>query len=278
MSDDTDDSADEYDALADDWGDYAEVPWRTQVLWPVVDELLPDVAGARLLDAGCGDGYYTARLADRGADAIGLDASEEMVETARNRYGDRASFHQADLADGLDRLDEDSVDLVLSQHVLSHVPDLAPVFDAFARVLRPGGSLVLSTHHPFHEYLVVREETYPDTRTIDDIDARPAVRANAHPPTYCESEEYDLFWGGSVPERDDEAETKGENTDDGDPMRFHRRPLDALTRALFDAGFALRDLREPDLTERLDDGLVDEESPLARRPPRSLCVRAALAE
>lgn len=46
MSDDSDDSADGYDALADDWSDYAEVPWRAQVLWPVVDELLPDVDGA----------------------------------------------------------------------------------------------------------------------------------------------------------------------------------------------------------------------------------------
>jgi len=278
MPDDTDDSADEYDELAADWSAYSEVPWRAQVLWPVLEELLPEVEGARVLDAGCGDGVYTARLANRGANAVGVDASEGMISTARERYGEHATFHQADLADGLDRFDDDSVDLVLSQHVLSHVRALAPVFEAFARVLRPGATLVCSTHHPFNEYLVVREERYPDTRTIDDLDARPAVRARTHPSTYGETEAYDLFWSGSIPEQEQRADSTGSDFVDCDPMRFYRRPLHALTGPLFDAGFAIRDLREPDLNDRLDDDLVDPESPLSRRPPRSLCLRATLEE
>ncbi|WP_459191722.1 class I SAM-dependent methyltransferase [Halosimplex sp. J119] len=262
-------SEDYYDSLADDWSEYAQVPWREQVLWPVLESLLPALDGVRVLDAGCGDGHYAARLADRGADVLGVDASEAMVETARERHGDCAAFRHGDLTDGLDSVADDSVDLVVCQHVLSHVPDLDAAAAAFARVLRPGGSLVCSTHHPFHEYLVVRDEEYPDTRTIDDLDARPAVRAGSQPPTYDETERYELYWSGAVPEGEDDA---------GDPATFYRRPLDALTDPLFDADFALRGLREPSLTDRLDDDLIDADSPLARRPPRSLCLRADLVD
>jgi len=264
---------DHYDDLADDWRDYAEVPWRAQVLWPTIDELLPELDGRRVLDAGCGDGTHAAALADRGADVVGVDASERMVETARERYGDRdrTAFRRVDLTGGLDCLDTDGFDLVLCQHVLSHVPDLEPVAAAFARLLRPGGSLVLSTHHPFHEYLVVREESYPDTRPIDGLDARPAVDAGSRPPTYADAERYDLYWGGTVP-----GDSDADGTDDANPTTFHRRPLDAVTGPLFDAGFALTDLREPDLSERLDDELLTAVADLAERPPRSLCLRADL--
>ncbi|WP_436926960.1 class I SAM-dependent methyltransferase [Halosimplex amylolyticum] len=280
MTDDATDPTDRsvgahYDALADDWSEYAQVPWRAQVLWPTLVELLPDLDGKRVLDVGCGDGYYAARLADRGADVLGVDVSAAMVETARERYGDRTEFRQGDISAGLGFVDAGSVDLVCCQHVLSHVPDLDPVAAEFARVLRPGGTAVLSTHHPFHEYLVVRDESYPDTRAIDDLDARPAVRAETRPPTYGETERYELYWGGTVPAEDADG---GGTGDDEIPATFHRRPLDALTGPLFDAGFALRDLCEPDLIERLDDDLLDEDSPLARRPPRSLCLRADLCE
>jgi len=269
-------SDDHYDALTDDWRDYTEVPWRAQVLWPTLDELLPDLDGRRVLDAGCGDGTHAAALADRGADVVGVDASAGMIETARERYGDcdRVEFRHGDLTDGLASLADDRFDLVLCQHVCSHVRDLEPVAAAFARVLRPGGSVVLSTHHPFHEYLVVREESYPDTRAIDGLDARPAIDADSHPPTYADTERYDLYWGGAVPEGESDGDSPV--ADDPTPTTFHRRPLDALTDPLFDAGFALTGLREPDPAERLDDELLEEVADLAERPPRSLCLRAQL--
>ncbi|QLH77206.1 methyltransferase domain-containing protein [Halosimplex rubrum] len=266
--------SDHYDDLADDWSDYAAVPWRAQVLWPTVDELLPDLGGKRVLDAGCGDGTHAAALADRGADVVGVDASAGMIETARERYGDRdrIEFRRGDLATGLDFLDDDGFDLVLCQHVLSHLPDLEPVAAAFARLVRPGGSVVCSTHHPFHEYLVAREASYPDTRAIDGLDARPAVDADSGSSTYVDTERYDLYWNGSVPD----GQQDGTGGDDAAPSTFHRRPLDALTDPLFDAGFALTALREPDLSERLDDELLEEVADLAERPPRSLCLRADL--
>ncbi|WP_123537840.1 class I SAM-dependent methyltransferase [Halosimplex salinum] len=271
MADDSEVAA-HYDDLADDWSEYAQVPWREQVLWPAVAELLPDLDGARVLDAGCGDGYYSAWLADRGADVLGVDLSAEMVHTAAERYGDRADFRRGNVADGLDFVDANEFDLVLCQHVASHLPTLDPLATEFARVLGPDGTAVLSTHHPFHEYLVVRDEEYPDTVAIDDLDTRPAVRADSRPPTYDDTERYDLYWGGTVPgARSDDGEGAAET-----PTTFYRRPLDALTGPLFEAGFALRDLREPDLSERLDDDLLDEESDLAHRPPRSLCLRAEL--
>lgn len=99
-----------------------------------------------MLLAGCGRGDHVAHFQERGATVTGVDASEAAVATARERHPD-AAFAVVDLADGLP-FASDAFDVVVSNLVLSHVPDWAPVLDAFERVLRPGGTLVVSTIHP----------------------------------------------------------------------------------------------------------------------------------
>jgi len=58
-----------------------------------------DLAGASVLDAGCGSGAQAEWLLDRGADVVGIDLSPRMIEEARRRCQDRGTFLVADLAE-----------------------------------------------------------------------------------------------------------------------------------------------------------------------------------
>jgi SAM-dependent methyltransferase len=117
---------------------------------PVVLELIGDVAGLDVLDAACGTGRYALKLAEAGARVCGVDASEEMLAYARGNATKRSIV--LDLRAGnlcaLPFADE-SFDLVVCALALCHVPEPTPAMREFARVLRPGGRVVISDFHPY---------------------------------------------------------------------------------------------------------------------------------
>jgi ubiquinone/menaquinone biosynthesis C-methylase UbiE len=108
---------------------------------PVVREILDGLPLGVALDAACGTGRHTAYVASLGHEVIGVDTSAEMLTRAREKVPG-GTFYEADLHDL--PLADDSVDVVVCALALSHVPDLAPAFAEFVRVLRRGGHLVLS--------------------------------------------------------------------------------------------------------------------------------------
>ena len=114
---------------------------------PVVAGFLDGRAPGVALDAACGTGRFAEFLARRGHRVIGVDSSPDMLAHARRRVPD-GEFHVAEL----DRLPlpDDSVDVIVCALALVHVPRLRPVLAEFARVLRPGGDLVISDVHHEH--------------------------------------------------------------------------------------------------------------------------------
>ncbi|MEV0649298.1 methyltransferase domain-containing protein [Phytomonospora sp. NPDC050363] len=108
---------------------------------PVVRRFLDRSEPGLALDAACGTGRHAAYLASRGHRVIGVDTSPAMLEPARAKLPG-AEFHQARLEEL--PLPDAHVDVVVCALALCHVPDLAPVFAEFARVLKPGGRLVVS--------------------------------------------------------------------------------------------------------------------------------------
>jgi 2-polyprenyl-3-methyl-5-hydroxy-6-metoxy-1,4-benzoquinol methylase len=75
-----------YDRLADAYAARAPTkPHNAFYERPATLSLLGDVAGKRVLDAGCGPGIYAEELVARGAEVVGFDASGRMVELARKR-------------------------------------------------------------------------------------------------------------------------------------------------------------------------------------------------
>jgi SAM-dependent methyltransferase len=111
---------------------------------PVVAEYLGGRAAGVALDAACGTGRFAEFLSRCGHQVIGIDSSPDMLAYARRRVPE-GEFHVGEL--GRLPLPDDSVDVIVCALALVHIPHLQPVFAEFARVLRPGGDLVISDVH-----------------------------------------------------------------------------------------------------------------------------------
>ncbi|MFE7295608.1 class I SAM-dependent methyltransferase [Streptomyces sp. NPDC057579] len=113
---------------------------------PVVHRLLDRGPVGTALDAACGTGRQTAALAARGYRTIGVDQSPQMLAQARRKVPG-AEFRRGRL-ESLP-VDDESVDLVVCSLAMTHLPDVSPGIAELARVLRPGGRIILSDLHPF---------------------------------------------------------------------------------------------------------------------------------
>jgi len=239
-----------YDEIADAYAaGVDDAPYNAHYERPATLALLPDVAGAHVLDAGCGSGFYTEELVRRGAHVTAIDASTQMARHAEQRLAElgllardtntletgTASVRVADLAQPLTFLGDRSVDGILSPLVMHYLRDWAPTLDEFRRVLRPEGWLLISTHHPATE----------------------AHRFDT--PDYFETEELEDYWSwvGRV--------------------RFFRRPLTSITGALTDAGFVIDRLVEPRPTEEFRDMNPESFKRILKRP-EFLLIRGRLTE
>ncbi len=107
--------------------------------------------GRRVLDCACGEGYGSALLARAGGRVLGLDLDAASIAHARGRYGDVPGL-RFELADAtrLDALPDAGFDLILSFETLEHVQAQERLLDGFARLLAPGGLLLVSTPDRVH--------------------------------------------------------------------------------------------------------------------------------
>lgn len=122
---------------------------QTEAIWPQEAPLLERYqlpADARVLDAGCGTGEFTARLAERmpGASLLGVDLIDASLGLARQRcerFGARVRFENRSLFEL--GLEDASFDLVACRHVLQSVPFPDRAVKELVRVTKPGGRLHL---------------------------------------------------------------------------------------------------------------------------------------
>ena len=176
---------------------------------PALLELAGDVAGRRILDAGCGAGPLLAALRDRGALVTGIDSSAGMLEVARRRLGAGADLRVAELGRPLP-FPDGTFDDVTASLVLHYLEDWGPALAELRRVLKPGGRLIASVDHPFATNL--------------------AHRAEGRPHHYFETYSYTDEW------------TVGGQTA---LLSFWSRPLHAMTDAFTAAGFRIQVISEP---------------------------------
>jgi SAM-dependent methyltransferase len=138
-----------YNELADSYAaSSASGPPNALYDRPTILRLLGPVRGRRVLELGCAAGHLTRELVRAGAEVIALDKSERMVEHARRLVDGRARVEVADLSHTLPMVDSESMDLVSASLVLHYLPDWQGVISEVHRVLKPGGALVMSVHHP----------------------------------------------------------------------------------------------------------------------------------
>lgn len=220
-----------YEKLADSYAARAPTkPHNAYYERPATLSLLGDVAGKRVLDAGCGPGIYAEELVIRGAEVVSFDASERMVELARERLRDRAEVSHANMEEPLSWLEDGSFDLVVSALTMDYVKDWDDPLAEFYRVLKPGGKLVFSVEHPTFKFV---EQVYEGEGN------------------YFETTLGGMEWTGF-----------GERV----WMPSYRRPLGAMVDGILGSGFAFAGMLEPRPDERFRDADPEDYEKLSRMP------------
>jgi SAM-dependent methyltransferase len=223
-----------YDRLAAVWAATTDDgPFNGMLERPALQSLVPEnLAGALVLDAGCGSGAQAQWLLGQGADVIGIDLSPRMVDEARRRCQGRCQgrgrsrFLVADLAEPLP-LEPRSLDGITSSLALHYVRDWSVPLRSFASALRPGGWAVLSLDHPFGARLPGQQGTYFDTELVTDTWSKADIEVSQS------------FW---------------------------KRPLSASIGFFADAGFVVERIAEPQPSPEALDRFPSELAGLAGVP------------
>jgi SAM-dependent methyltransferase len=180
--------ADHYDSFAESYSAENESSLLNAYYErPAMLGLAGEVAGRRILDAGCGSGPLSAALGAKGAVVTGFDSSPAMLELARQRLGESADLHLADLGRPLPFAD-DSFDDVVASLVLHYLEDWSAPLAELRRVLKPGGRLILSVNHPTVSVVTQPTEDYFALREYSEdyeFDGEPAVLTFWHRPLHA---------------------------------------------------------------------------------------------
>ncbi|TYB45630.1 class I SAM-dependent methyltransferase [Actinomadura chibensis] len=194
--------------------------YRTELTDAAVLDAIGPCEGLRVLDAGCGEGYLSRTLTGLGADVDGVDACQSLIDAAsahpspegKARFA-HATVDDLPFADG-------TFDLVVCNHLFSHLPDPTDALREIGRVLKSGGRLVLLTLHPCF---------YVEHSERGSAQSVPAAQ---------------YFSSRGIDQRFlvDGLESPAEVTS-------WLRPLEFYAGTLRDTGFVIADLREPHPSE-----------------------------
>lgn len=145
-----------FDGVAGDWDLMREGFFSESVR----DKALctADVQEGRMaVDIGAGTGFMTEGLLGKGLKVIAVDFSRAMLDTIKDKFDNHAGLEcRLGLADRLP-LEDDSVDYAFANMLLHHVEEPAAVIKEIARILKPGGTAVL-TDLDEHDHAFLRQE------------------------------------------------------------------------------------------------------------------------
>lgn len=133
---------------------------------PRLLEFAGDVSGLTVLDAGCGEGYVSRILAERGAIVMGIEVSPRLTELARSKpVKGNIDYLLHDLSEPLPGY-ENSFDLVVSNMVIMDVPNYQGFISTLSAITKVSGRVILSMHNPYRSVLKKRVKDYFDSDTV----------------------------------------------------------------------------------------------------------------
>lgn len=196
---------------------------RQWIIDPALWKLMGDVSGLSVLDAGCGNGYLSRKLARAGASVVGVDYSINFIDYCKKRDEELqlgCKFIHGSITE-LSELASDQFDLVVSNIVMIDVIDYNAAFKEIARVLKKDGRFIWSNTHPVFAHMGAMDLKMPfDSQRNEERWFKIIDR-------YFDSGGTLISWG------------------DIKPIWQFDRTLEEYSRALKDAGFAILEICEP---------------------------------
>lgn len=210
--------------------------------WSELQKILPDFAGKRVLDLGCGYGWHCKYAADQNADyVLGTDISKKMLQTAREINTAPQIEYLCTAMEDLD-FPEHTFDVVLSSLAFHYIKDFEPLVKNIFRWMKQGGTFVFSVEHPVFTSYGTQDWYYDENGKI------------LHFPVdnyYYEGKREAVFLGEKV-------------------IKYHRT-MTTYLNTLLQNGFEIRHIIEPQPPEEMMEveGMKDE-----MRRPMMLLVSA----
>jgi SAM-dependent methyltransferase len=203
--------------------------YQTLLIEPSTERLLNVAAGETILDIACGAGRFARRMAALGARVVAFDYSAEFIARARERTPREASieYHILDAAnvEALLSLGVGRFNKAVCTMGIMDMPEIGPLFAALSRLLMLDGAFVFSVTHPcFHSAGIQRF-----AETADEHTGRSVIRSGVKVSGYL------------TPSA---AKTEG-IVGQPEPQWVFHRPIGALFRFGFDAGFVVNGIEEP---------------------------------
>ncbi len=150
-----------YNNQAENWQRTAPTLLSDFSARPFVLELCEPISDLKVFDIGCGEGYVSRQLVQRGATAVvAMDISEKMIEAAKANADERITYLVGD-ARRMAEFENDSFDLVLAMFLFNYlnVEESAATIKEIYRLLKPGGKFVMAVPHPSLPFL--RKKEFP---------------------------------------------------------------------------------------------------------------------
>jgi SAM-dependent methyltransferase len=143
--------------------------WNNLYERPNTLALLPELKGKNVLDIGCGSGFYTEYALNKGASVTAVDVSQKILDRlALKIKSEKLAIYRADISQPMPFLKSDTFDCVICSLVIDYLKNWEPLFMEMYRVMKNGGRVIISTHHPFNTYLYRKPRSYFDFKLIED--------------------------------------------------------------------------------------------------------------
>src|SRR3989344_8579665 len=131
-----------YDTVVEEEGSY-----QKELILPNVLRLARLKKGERVLDVGCGQGFFSRAFAAEGADVVALDIGRELIEIALKKSPAGIQYVVSG-ADNLSFLTDGLMDKALAVLSLQNMDTAAKAIEEIGRVLKPGGEFLIVLNHP----------------------------------------------------------------------------------------------------------------------------------
>lgn len=239
------DSKSSWEQNAENWDDYMGAEsnrFHRELIRPYTEKLLNIKKGQNILDIACGNGNFSRKLAEKGANVVAFDYSSKMIERAKNRskdYHNQIKYKVLDATnyDDLLELENEEFDGAVANMALMDIADIAPLINSLHKILKPNGNFVFSITHPcFQTPGVIKVN-----ESKEDIKGNMVFKNSIQISNYLTPKPYKTtaIQGQTIPHH-----------------MFHRA-LSYYMNLAFESGFVLDGVEEPSFKKEKDENQFD---------------------